>query len=145
MATNHHETLTRFWAVVYKLRPDSPADTWHELTALVSPECVIHLMGVAAPPSRGPAELIASFKTLTSTWALKERRVVSTALSADGRTAVGEMDNHIVVLGTDLEHFRETEIVEFDDAGLILNYRLYLDPSPVMKIFSDKGFGASAA
>ena len=142
---NHHDTLNKFWTVVHKLKPDSPAQVWDELTALLSPQCAIHLMGVDAPASHGPTEVISGFKTMTSTWSLKERRVVTSALSADGRTAVNEMDNHITILGVDLEHFRETEIVDFDDAGLILNYRLYTDPSPVAKIFSEKGFGATAA
>ena len=56
------------------------------------------------------------------------------SLSADGKTAVCEMDNHLIIMGDTLEHFPETEVVEFDNKGLIVQYRLHCDPKPITDI-----------
>jgi hypothetical protein len=141
MAPDHFKTLDTFWSTLQTLKPDSPDAEWDKLAAFVHPEAVMYTMGMNAPPNRSRAEALAAFKGLVGYWKLVERRVVASGLSADGKTAFNEMKNHITILGETLDHYPETEIVQFDDDGLIVSYRLYLDPSSAMKIFAEKGVG----
>lgn len=47
------------------------------------------------------------------------------------------MENKILIAGEVVEGLKECEVVKFED-GKISEYLLYVDPAPIMAIFSKK-------
>lgn len=135
-----HSRLDDFWAVVKTLKTTSSEEDFAKLSDYIAPKSTLHISGMNSRAAEGPEGVIAEMKALVQTWGLNERRVLVRAVSADGRTVVSEMNNLITILGEEIE-FPETEVVEFDADGLIVNYRLYADPTPILNVFKAKSGG----
>ena len=133
-----HAKLDGFWELVASLKPDSTEETWTEVAAYFAPDSVAYLSGMTAPSSRGPQEAVAGLKQLVTFWAITERRVVSRAVSEDGKTIVAEMNNNLLIFGEPVNDFIETEIVEFDEKDRIVSYRLHTDGKPILDIVARK-------
>ena len=133
-----HATLDAFWAAIHPLRSSSSDAEFEKYASFIHPEAKLYFQGMAKPPSVGRVGAIEAIKGLLSFWEHVERRVVSRALSADGKTAVAEMDSHLIIMGETVEHYPELEVVEFDDDGLIVNYRLYCDTKPISDLIASK-------
>ncbi|CAM1511782.1 Fc.00g092950.m01.CDS01 [Cosmosporella sp. VM-42] len=129
-----HHRLDEFWDIVRDLRADSPEDAWDTYASYLNPDCVVYLSGIGAAPSRGSTDAVADMKKLVTYWGLKERRVLSKGVDLEGTTVFACMNNLLVILGEELD-FPETEVVEFDNEGRIVDYRLYCDPAPIMAVF----------
>jgi hypothetical protein len=56
--------------------------------------------------------------------------------SADGKKIIKTMENHLKILGQDVEGVSECEIVTFSDAGKVQEYLLYLNPEKIMAVFA---------
>lgn len=136
--TSRFATLDAFWVAVDQVKTTSTDEEWKSLVDYFADNAVLYVLGMASPPVTGKAAAIESFKTLKTYWALVERRQRSQSLSTDGKVAVVEMDNHLTIFGEHVEHFPETEVVEFDDAGKIASYRLYCDGTPLKDIAAKK-------
>lgn len=144
MATqDRHATLDAFWASIKSLSPASPKADFEKYSAFIAPNATLFLNGMSAPPVEGPEAALEAMQNLVQFWSIAERRVLSRSLSGNGKIAVVEMDNHLTIMGDGVEHFPETEVVEFDDKGLIAKYRLYCDPKPIMDIVAKKMAAAS--
>jgi ketosteroid isomerase-like protein len=98
---------------------------------------------MSAPPCNTHKEIIANATQLTKYWKMHKLNVTSTVVSADGKSIVQTMKNHLKIMGKDVEDFDECEVVTFSDGGLIQDYKLYCDPAPIMKIFQEAGAGGS--
>lgn len=136
--TTRFATLDAFWVAVDQIQTTSTNEEWEKLAGYFADDAVLYVLGMSSPPVTGKAAAIESFKTLKTYWALVERRQRSQSLSADGKVAVVEMDNHLTIFGEHVEHFPETEVVEFDEAGKIASYRLYCDGTPLKEIAAKK-------
>ncbi len=132
-----HSRLDDFWAVVKSLKPTSSDEDFAKIGNYIAPESTLYFSGLRNPAAEGPDGAIAEMKGLVQTWGLNERRVLVRAASEDGKTVVTAMNNLITILGQEIE-FPETEVVEFDADDLIVNYRLYADPTPILAIFKEK-------
>jgi hypothetical protein len=130
-----HARLDAWWASIKPLRPDSSEADWNKMASYIAPGAKLYLNGVLAPPCIGPEGAIETLKGLTAYWSITERRVLTRAASADGKTLVAEMYNPLVVAGTPLD-FDEIEVVRFDEQGRIENYRLHCDAEPIKAIFA---------
>lgn len=137
-ATTPFTTLDKFYAVLNKVQPTSTANEWSLLTDFFTKDAVLYLQGMGGPSVTGSEATVDAIKSLKSYWALVERRQRTRALSADGKTAIVEMDNHLTIFGEHVEHFPETEVVEFNDVGKIISYRLYCDGTPLKDIVAKR-------
>ncbi|KAL1874362.1 hypothetical protein VTK73DRAFT_445 [Phialemonium thermophilum] len=136
-----HANLDAFWLAVKALSPTAPASAFEKYGSFLAPDCIVYQSGMGQPPSRGREAAVKAMRALLGYWELVEYRVRSRASSAPSaaggrRIIVHEMDNKLRILGRTVEHFGETEVVEYDDNGLIVEYRLYCDPSPIREIFA---------
>ncbi|KAF2098221.1 hypothetical protein NA57DRAFT_77013 [Rhizodiscina lignyota] len=131
--------LTSYWDGIKALKPDSPQSEYDKVLSYCTPDATSYFAGMGAPPSKGQAEFLASLKSLTQYWALLDRRIVTEAATSNGltTTVIVEMDNRLRIMGEELD-FPELEVVEFNGEGLIANYRLYCDPSPIRDIITRK-------
>jgi hypothetical protein len=90
------------------------------------------------PPARKRNEAIDGMKQLLKYWRLKERRVRVRAITRDGKSAIAEMDNVLEILGERLE-FKEIEVADFNNDGLIVGFKIYCDNKPVEEILAKHG------
>jgi len=133
-----HAILDAFWAAIHPLKPTSSDAEFEKYASFVHPEAKLYFQGPTKPPFIGRQGAIESIKSLLTFWEHVERRVVARTVSADGKTAMTEMDSHLIIMGEPVEHFPELEVAEFDDDGLVVGYRLYCDPQPIMDIIVAK-------
>jgi hypothetical protein len=144
MAPINKPALADAWlAAIQKLSPSSPEADFAEYASFLSADCKLYMQGMSAPPVEGKEAAIATMKQLTTFWRIAEARVKSEAESADGNLLVREMDNDLIIAGERLDHFPETEFVEFDSEGKIVSFRIYTDPKPVGDILAKKAAEAA--
>jgi hypothetical protein len=136
----HEATLDKMWKAVIALKPTSSDADFEAAVAFFTPEAKAYINGMIAPPAEGRAAIVATFKQLVQFWAMDVHRVGKVAYSADGKTVMREMKNRLLIAGEPVEDFIETESADFDDEGLIKEYRLHTDSSPVMAVLIKKGF-----
>lgn len=72
-------------------------------------------------------------KGLLGYWAIKERRVLSQTLDLIDRVVTANVLNKLSILGEELD-LTEAEVVDSDEQGRIVEYKLYGDLSPIMAI-----------
>ncbi|KAL2800581.1 hypothetical protein BJX66DRAFT_332145 [Aspergillus keveii] len=132
-----HSKLTAWWKVIQNLRLDSPPEDWNAFSSYLSPNCTVYLNGMNAEPCKGRDSTAQHMKRLLGYWAIKERRVLSQGLDPGGRIIMASLLNALLIRG-ELLDLPEAEVVEFDDEGRILEYKLYADPQPIMAIMRAK-------
>lgn len=126
-----------FWHDVQAITPNSPPAAYTKFASYFAPDAKAWMSGMGNPGTVGRQEAIESMHGLQKFWKLKEHKVIMRAHSEDGKTIISEMSNVLEIAGVEVRDFPETEIVEFDDQGLIKTYRLYCDPSPIKQVFAD--------
>jgi hypothetical protein len=90
-----------------------------------------------AEPCKGRDSTAQQMKRLLGYWAIKERHVLSQGLDLGGRVIMASLLNTLLIQGEMLD-LPEAEVVEFDDEGRILEYKLYADPQPILAIMRAK-------
>lgn len=130
--------LGEWWDVMRELRPDSPAETWDKWASYLSSDCRLHLSGMGHHEARGREDAKEHMKRIVEHWVLKERVVLNSGMDfATGTTLMVNMRNRLEILGEEID-FAEAEVVEFDEGGKIVDYKLYCDPAPIMAIVNKK-------
>lgn len=130
--------LAEWWNVMRDLRTDSSDENWDKWASYLSPDCTLHLSGMGHHESHGPSDAVEHMKKIMTHWELKERRVLNEGMDfSSGRTVMASMNNRLSILGQEIE-FPETEVVEFDEQGRIVDYKLYCDPKPIMELMQQK-------
>ncbi|KAL3439949.1 hypothetical protein BJX65DRAFT_315260 [Aspergillus insuetus] len=132
-----HSKLTAWWMVIQNLRVDTPPEDWNVFSSYLNSNCTVYLNGMNAEPCKGCDSTAQQMKRLLTYWAIKERRVLSQGLDPGGRVITASLLNTLLIRD-ELLDLPEAEVVEFDDEGRILEYRLYADPQPIMAILRAK-------
>ena len=128
--------LAEWWNVMRDLRTDSPPEMWDKWASYLSPDCKMHLSGMGHHEAHGQNDAKEHMKRILTHWILKERRVLNQGMDfSSGRTLMANMNNRLDILGEEID-FPETEVVEFDEQGRIVDYKLYCDPTPIKSIVS---------
>jgi len=133
-----HAKLDAMWAYMQTLSAKSSAEDINKYGDFFAPDVTAYLSGMSAPPAIGRDGLVKTVSSLFAYWELRERRVLSRAVSEDGTTAIAEMDNVLGIMGDELNGFAETEVVSFNSSGLIQEYRLYCDGTPIRELIQKK-------
>lgn len=136
--TNLHTKLDAFHDAIQALSPTSPASDFEKFASFLDPNGTFYLGGMNEPPIVGRELAIEGMKKLLTYWKLCERNVVARTVSADGTVAMAEMDNLLEIRGTPLI-FKEAEVAQFNDEGLICVFKLYCDSRPIEEIMARKG------
>ena len=132
-----HEKLTNWWKLVQAIKANSTAADFEKVTSYLADDCIIYFNGMVTKPARGKEAVIETLKALTTYWKLIERRVTAQGADESGNVLFASMYNRLEILGEPLD-FYETEVVRFNEAGLIEEYELYCDSSPIKAIFQEK-------
>jgi hypothetical protein len=136
-----HSRLDAFHDAISTLSQTSADAELQKFATYLSPQGEFYLGGMNVPPVTSREEAIAGMRGLLSYWRLKERWVRVRSIARDGKTAIAEMENILEICGERLE-FKEIEVAEFDEEGLIVGFRIYCDNKPVEEILAQKGFPA---
>lgn len=90
-----------------------------------------------ADPSIGREGIIEGIKKALSDSQITERRVVARSVTPDGRKVFIETSNAVTVHGKLIDPLPETTVVEFDDKGLIVDFKIYSCRSPIVALIQD--------
>jgi len=134
MASTNSTTLEAMWSFMATLTPTTPDAELQALTKFYEPTATVYLNGMTQLPCTSHESLIATTKALMTYWALSERKVTSHVET--GGIVVNTMLNKLLIMGELVEDFHECEVVTFSERGLVQEYLLYCDPSPIMKVFA---------
>jgi ketosteroid isomerase-like protein len=138
-AAANEKALQKLWDLIATLSATSSDADFEAIGALFADNTTAYMNGMSAPPAKGRAGVVAGFRQLVQFWAIAESRVTGVFSAPDGRTVVREMANRLLIVGESVDDYKEAEVVEFDEQGLISQYRLYCDSSPIMAILVKKG------
>lgn len=133
-----HGKLDGFHDAISNLSENPSQDALEKFASYLSPDGEFYFGGMNVPPARKRNEAIDGMKQLLKYWRLKERRVRVRAITRDGKSAIAEMDNVLEILGERLE-FKEIEVADFNDDGLIVGFRIYCDNKPLEEILTKHG------
>jgi hypothetical protein len=89
-------------------------------------------------PATSRDEAIEDIKEVLEKYYIEDREVLFYALASDKHTVLCETYKRITVMGEPIESFPETELVTFNDEGLIKVLKLYCCWSPIVRIVQDK-------
>lgn len=135
-----HSKLDSWWDVIRDLRVDSSPEEWETFGSYLSPDCTIYFNGMGAPPFKGVQSTTDAMKGLLGYWAIKQRRVLTKTMDLNGRVITANLLNKLSIMGQELD-LPEAEFVEFDEQGRILEYKLYVNPAPIMEVIQKKRAG----
>ncbi|KAM6527599.1 hypothetical protein FALCPG4_008655 [Fusarium falciforme] len=130
-----HERLDGFHDAIATLTDTSTQEELKKFTKYLSPVGEFYLGGMNVPPIKTRDQAVGGMKELLNFWRLKERKVRARAVTPDGKTAIAEMESVLEILGERLD-FKEIEVADFDDEGLIVGFRIYCDNKPVEDILA---------
>jgi len=127
------------WDFLIKAKKETPLSYFDGYGQFFEDDAVVYLTGMVQPPCIGKAGAVESIKALHGYWGMIKRRVTVSAVATDiPNTVIFGMDNDLRIADQVLEHFHELEVVTFSEKGLIKEYKLYCDPTPVMGILQPK-------
>jgi hypothetical protein len=141
LALRNRAALDSMWASLGSLSATSPPSAFTQCAAYFTPDAKAYLLGMEAPPSVGREAIVQTYQSLVTYWGIVERKVIFSAEgktendNASGSVIVNTMVNKLKIAGKDLEGVNECEVVVFE-GGLIKEYQLFVDPSPIMKILT---------
>jgi hypothetical protein len=138
MSSSNSATLEAMWSYMAALTSSSSDAELQGITKFYEPTATVYLNGMSQPPCTSHESLIATIKVLVAYWAISERKVTSHV--EDRGTVVNTMLNELLVVGEPVKEFHECEMAKFSEEGLIKEYLLYCDPSPIMMVLQ-KGAG----
>lgn len=136
----YRSKLDELYVIIQRLRPDSLAEEFDAFAACFTKDCTVYLksMNMHRLPGISRHEAIEDMKEVLGKVHIEEREILHYSLAGDGHTVLCETKQRINVMGEIIEPFFETEIVTFDDEGLIKVLKLYNCWSPIVRIVQDK-------
>jgi hypothetical protein len=135
--------LDELYATIQTLRSSSPNRDFEKFASYFTSECTVYLksMNPHNMPAISRSEAIEDLQEVLSKLSLESREVLFYTLASDGHTVLCETKKRINVMGEVIE-FPETEVVTFDEGGLIKVLKLYSCWSPIVTIVQEKtGYG----
>jgi hypothetical protein len=146
--SNTHSTLYRtkleeLYATIQTLRPSSSQDDFDKFASFFTTDCAVYLksMNPHNMPAISRSEAIEDLQEVLSKYSLESREVIFHTLASDNYTVLCETKKRINVMSEVID-FPETEVVTFDEGGLIKVLKLYSCWSPIVTIVQEKtGYG----
>ncbi|KAK6949459.1 hypothetical protein Daesc_009539 [Daldinia eschscholtzii] len=131
-----HAQLDALYDTWTSLTPTSPPSDFEKFAAFFDENCYAWLFSMRelAEPSIGRQGVIDGVKEVLKLQRIEERRVVERFASARGSKISVEMKNRYNVVGEDLDTFWETVTAEFNDKGLITDFKVHCCRSPMVAI-----------
>ncbi|CAI6341923.1 unnamed protein product [Periconia digitata] len=139
--------LDELYAIIQRLNPSSPDADLEEFASCFAATCNINLksMNLHSLPSVNREETIEDIKDVLLNYHIEDRQVVHFSLAPDGHTAFCQTVQRLNVMGDIIEPFHETQVVTFDDEGLVKAMNTYCCWSPIVaKIQKKTGMGPYA-
>lgn len=139
-SSNFPTTLDALYNTWQSLRKTSSAADLEAFAAFFSPNSTVWLesMREHLTPSRGRDGIVQTMRANLEHYHLQEQRVISQSGGMDDTRMFCEMKNRLVVEGAVLDPFYETAVVVFDDAGLIVDLKLYSCRSHIVMLIQEK-------
>jgi hypothetical protein len=132
---NYEKVLDDMWAILETLGPDSTEEELKNFAGLFDKDAKVYFNGMGGPPSVGHEAILETLTGLLNYWKPLERRVTTKAFSEDGMSITAAMDNRMLIVGKELNHVPECEVVAFSkESGLIKLYELFIDPTEITAI-----------
>ncbi|KAH7012375.1 hypothetical protein B0J12DRAFT_690280 [Macrophomina phaseolina] len=132
--------LDALYGKMQTLSPTSSSEDLNTFAAFFAEDCTAFLksMREQSTPSIGREGVIIGLSDILKDYNILKRRVVSSAVSADGSVVFSEMNNKLNIHGETLESFPVTAVVAFNGQGLITSFKHYCCLSPVVEIIQGK-------
>ncbi|KAF2791282.1 hypothetical protein K505DRAFT_249273 [Melanomma pulvis-pyrius CBS 109.77] len=139
-ANFYRTKLEELYVIIQRLRPSSSPEEFETFASCFTTDCTVHLksMNMHNMPGISRDEAIEDMKEVLGKYHIEEREVLFFSLASDGHTVLCETKQRINVMGEIVEPFFETEVVTFDDEGLIKVLKLYSCWSPIVRVVQDK-------
>jgi hypothetical protein len=139
-STFFQSKLDELYAIIQDLRPTSSSEDFDKFASYLTPDCTAYLKSMNSHniPATSRSEAIEDIQEVLGKYYIEERKVLFYALASDNHTMICETEKRINVMGETIESFPETEVVTFDDEGLIKVLKLYCCWSPIVRIVQDK-------
>jgi len=128
---------TAMWEFLLAAKKETPASYMDGYAQFFEDDAVVYLQGFSSPPSVGKAGVVEGIKGLHTFWGIIKRRVTVSAVAGDvPNTIIFGMDNDLRIGDKVAEHFHELEVITYSEKGLIKEYKLYADPTPIMALLA---------
>jgi len=137
-ANFYRKKLDELYAIILGLRPSSPAEEFEAFASRFTTDCIVYLTSMRNNPGISRQEAIEDMKEVLENYYTEKREVLHFSLDSDGRTLFCETKQRLNVIGDTIEEFFETEVVTFDDQGLIKVFKKYCCWSPIVDIVQKK-------
>lgn len=139
-AAFYRSKLDELYVIIQQLRPTSSDEEFEKFASYFTSDCTVYLksMNMHRMPGISRHEAIEDMKEVLEKVHIEEREVLHFSLAPDGYTAFCETKQRVNCMGDIIEPFYETEIVTFDDEGLIKVLKVYSCWSPIVRIVQDK-------
>lgn len=136
----YSKKLDELYTIIQRLRPSSPPEEFGDFGRCFTPDCIVYLksMNMHRMPAIARVEAIEDIKEVLEKVHILEREVLHFALASDGQTVFSETKQRIDVMGDIIEPFFETEVVTFDNSGLIKQLKIYSCWSPIVDVVQRK-------
>lgn len=117
-----------------RLALDSSDETFRNFASYFSPNAIAWLLSMRelAEPSIGRDSIIQGIKAAIRDSQVVERHVIARSTIAGERKVFLESSSTIKVFGKTLDSFPETTVVQFDEEGLIVDFKIYSCRSPIV-------------
>ena len=132
--------LDALYKIIQNLTPTSSEEDFEAFAAFFTEDCTVYLksMNLHHMPGVTRKDAIEDMKEVLQKVHIEERIVLSSSTTSDGLTLFCETQQRINVLGDIIDPFFETEVVTFNNEGLIRELKLYNCWSPIVRIVQDK-------
>lgn len=136
----YRKKLDDLYVIIQQLRPSSSTEDFEAFASCFTSDCTVYLKSMNSHKTPGISrhEAIEDMKEVLGKLHIEEREVLFYSLASDGHTVLCETKQRINVMGEIVEPFFETEVVTFDEEGLIKMMKLYSCWSPIVRIVQDK-------
>ncbi|PVH96303.1 hypothetical protein DM02DRAFT_687938 [Periconia macrospinosa] len=130
--------LNELYAIIQKLSPSSSADEFQAFASRFTTDCTVHFKSMRLPPGNNRQEAISEMKEVLEQYQIEDREVLQISLAPDGYTVFCETKQRVNVMGEVVEPWCETQVVTFDDEGLVKSLKTYCCWSPIVAVVQRK-------